>query len=1678
MHFLLRLKIVSLLALLPMALLNGANLDNPKPNTITAAVSLLSDAAAATRLKIESPDQILQRIYIDSEAFDVSGMDGESVTAREGWPELPVIARMALLPPTAGVSARINSVESRIERDFQPYFVPPQNESQPMQIQIVEPARDYIEHRGWWPPEPVSISEPMILRGNRLAAISIFPVQVNPATGEVKYNDVVDFELVYAGEGNNPLRNQDGRYTSASFDRMADNLVVNPPRRDGGYRGRGSYCVVYNNTQGVANSIQPLLTWRARQGWEVRTIAQQNPSADQVRQQILNAYDNWSNPPEMVAIIGDVTGSFAIPCWENGTSDANYGLLAGNDNIPDVHYGRISCETLQELDRVIGRIVSYEADPQMQDLDAYRRGAVVGSDNYGSSIRSISKWVKREARDRWGTNDVQEWYVSANQGMTGSAFAQREFERGILFFTYRGWIGMEGISSGLIMNFRASNKMPFATPMTCGSGNYGTEANAQSEAFLRSPGGAIGAVGFSTSGTHTAHNNCFFAGVWHAAFKFEDYYFGSMVNWGRVEMVRHYAAYGDGAYVNFIKWGNLMGDPATHIWTGPPQRIRVAHIASLPIGGSRVEVAVTMEDGGAPLADANVCLYKAADNYQDVRTTDAEGRVVFDIRPDALTRGDLMATVTKHNIKPYLGRIVVGQAQAFIGVSNWEVAGDNNGDGAPNPAEDLTLRAAMRNFGQSVIEGGFQATATTVSPWAIVTNGDAWYDQNFAVGAEVLVEFNLAIDTAAPNGVSIPINIAVLHGDSIWNSLASIQVRAPKMTADSVRFIGGSFTRGSVREMDLFISNRGAMPIQPFRARVWSDRDAVTFIDGEAQYPMLNIRSSAGALAPRFRIRAHPFSIPGQIVTLTAALESETGFRDTIQTTFKLGEPGNTDPFGPDEYGYVCFDSGDEGWEQRPVYNWVEIDPSVQGFHYRGIDTQISDGANNQDAGAVFNLPAPFTYYGREYNRITINSNGWAAFGDYAELVCPRNRHILSGSFPGATIAPFWDDMSTGRILYYWDAPRQRFIIEWNNMRSLGGSVGPQTFEAIIHLNGDIIFQYRQINNSSTNANTDTPFATVGICDHNNLVGLEYTYYNTYPRGARELAPGLAIKFTPNMEFRVGVLTGLVTDFATGESIPDAEIVTTRGFWAQCDANGRYIIDDILIGGGYQMTVTAPGYNDSTWAGIDNAGIVIAERETLYVDFALLHPEFNIDRNRFEFQMLVDSTTTTGIWLFNDGNGTLRYTSRFAYVQGEGAGPGRDEQWDTLRVFHIGSLLNDNVIQSAAYAYDRWIVAGGNNRLDTSYFYHFDKEGNYIERFIQPIFNAYGVRDMEFYNDMLWCTTNTPTVLQVDPFTGEAIAQINIGIRNFSPRNITIDPLTGIFYFSSTTGNLRQMRLEGDTVFVEMRAYPKFDPRDGTQIRENGLAWFRDDPDGFNLYLISNNEPGGNPERADISLYKLNTTTGEIRFLSDLADNIPPTAQGRGGMTITPKWNNMVWTLAAVLDNVGDDLLVLYELAPNSSWIDYTPRSAVLAAGDNTLIDITVTTAGLDTGRYGVTIEFEHNAAGLRTRVPISLNVVTEIVISDLSEENPTAREWNLAQNYPNPFNSTSVIHYSLKDAVEMRLELLDLQGRRIAVLTDGRREAGRYAVSLDASKWPAGMYIYRLRAGEFSAMRKLLILK
>jgi Lamin Tail Domain/Secretion system C-terminal sorting domain len=84
----------------------------------------------------------------------------------------------------------------------------------------------------------------------------------------------------------------------------------------------------------------------------------------------------------------------------------------------------------------------------------------------------------------------------------------------------------------------------------------------------------------------------------------------------------------------------------------------------------------------------------------------------------------------------------------------------------------------------------------------------------------------------------------------------------------------------------------------------------------------------------------------------------------------------------------------------------------------------------------------------------------------------------------------------------------------------------------------------------------------------------------------------------------------------------------------------------------------------------------------------------------------------------------------------------------------------------------------------------------------------------------------------------------------------------------------------------------------------------------------------------------------------------------------------------------------------------------------------------------------------------------------------------SLKQNYPNPFNPSTVISFTIANEQMVRLNVYDILGKRVSTLLNKKVGAGQYHVSFDASKLPAGVYIYTLDAGSFVQSKRMTLLK
>ena len=107
-----------------------------------------------------------------------------------------------------------------------------------------------------------------------------------------------------------------------------------------------------------------------------------------------------------------------------------------------------------------------------------------------------------------------------------------------------------------------------------------------------------------------------------------------------------------------------------------------------------------------------------------------------------------------------------------------------------------------------------------------------------------------------------------------------------------------------------------------------------------------------------------------------------------------------------------------------------------------------------------------------------------------------------------------------------------------------------------------------------------------------------------------------------------------------------------------------------------------------------------------------------------------------------------------------------------------------------------------------------------------------------------------------------------------------------------------------------------------------------------------------------------------------------------------------------------------------------------------------------------------------------NVNVKGDLLTGVTKNESQIPTEHALLQNYPNPFNPSTKIKFDIPKSSYVKLIVYDVLGREIMTLVDEKLNAGRYEINWDGSDYPSGVYIYKLVAGDFVNVKKMVLLK
>jgi hypothetical protein len=202
----------------------------------------------------------------------------------------------------------------------------------------------------------------------------------------------------------------------------------------------------------------------------------------------------------------------------------------------------------------------------------------------------------------------------------------------------------------------------------------------------------------------------------------------------------------------------------------------------------------------------------------------------------------------------------------------------------------------------------------------------------------------------------------------------------------------------------------------------------------------------------------------------------------------------------------------------------------------------------------------------------------------------------------------------------------------------------------------------------------------------------------------------------------------------------------------------------------------------------------------------------------------------------------------------------------------------------------------------------------------------------------------------------------------------------------------------------------------------------------------------------------LSTNKGSIWTQIGIPDVITPveltsfTANSNNGIA------NLSWNTATETNNRG------FEIQRKSSQYNFITVAFVNGKGTSTRPNDYSWSEKIPPGIYSYRLkQVDYNGKSEYSK-PVEVSVTPENI--------------TLAQNYPNPFNPSTVISYSVPLASNVKLIAYNTLGQTVKVLENGFKNAGNYSVNYDAADLPSGIYFYKLEAGQFSQVKKMMLLK
>jgi endo-1,4-beta-xylanase len=192
--------------------------------------------------------------------------------------------------------------------------------------------------------------------------------------------------------------------------------------------------------------------------------------------------------------------------------------------------------------------------------------------------------------------------------------------------------------------------------------------------------------------------------------------------------------------------------------------------------------------------------------------------------------------------------------------------------------------------------------------------------------------------------------------------------------------------------------------------------------------------------------------------------------------------------------------------------------------------------------------------------------------------------------------------------------------------------------------------------------------------------------------------------------------------------------------------------------------------------------------------------------------------------------------------------------------------------------------------------------------------------------------------------------------------------------------------------------------------------------------------------------------------------------------------NYLVTTLDSPVDSTGVSRNPLITWAPSIAATVYRVQVGTDSTFSNIVTDTTVSDTSLRLSPLTADSKYYWHVLAMNTTdtgtYSDTVSFTTGSEITAIEDGRVIPSGFSLSQNYPNPFNPTTQIEYSVAKRSYVSLDVYNVLGEKVATLFAGEERPGNYTATFNGNSLPSGVYFYRLTAGSFSAVKKLMLIK